>query len=187
MQKISRRRFVEQSAMLLGLAATGCSPLRILLNAYPEKFDREKPLVENMFRAFVVTVIPGAPWEDTNLIRIYSDDYYPFHRYCGFFAFNLAQGSANLCGNERFDQLSPAQRTAVIENGLRADGTVARLYGAAIFMAKVSFYGGIYNDEKGCPLIDFYGPQSAFGEGEKHYPQGAARLAREMTRDGNYD
>lgn len=183
MEKISRRRFVEQSAMLLGLAAAGCSPLRILLNAYPEKFDRDKSLVENMLRAFVVTVIPGAPWEDPNLIRIYSDDYYPFHRYCGFFAFNLAKGSANLCGNERFDQLLPAQRTAVIENGLRADGTVARLYGAAIFMATASFYGSIYDDEKGCPLIEFYGPQSVFDEDK----QSLMQLAREMTKDGNYD
>lgn len=152
-REILRRAVVKQTALLLGLAATGCSPLRILLNAYPEKFDREKPLVENMLRAFVVTVIPGAPWEDPNLIRIYSDDYYAFHRYCGFFVFDLAKRSTNLCGNERFDQLTHAQRKAVIENGLDADGTVARLYGAAIFIAQVSFYSGIYDDEKGNNIV----------------------------------
>ncbi|MGH7455398.1 MAG: hypothetical protein ACRENG_28855, partial [bacterium] len=171
---------------LTGFAATGCSPVRILLKAYPEKFDQDKQLVEKTLRAFVLTVVPGASLDDPNLIRIYSDDYYPFCRYCGFFVFDLAKRSAKLYGDERFDQFVLAQRTAVIETGLRADASVARLYRAAVFMAQVSFYGGIYEDEKGCPLIDFHGTQSAFGDEKMFYPQCTALLAREITRDGNY-
>lgn len=185
-RKISRLDFLKQISMLIGFVAVGCSPVRVLLKAYPKKFDADTLLVDQILRAFVVTVIPGAPDDDPNLTRIYSDEYYPFHSYCGFFVSDLSRRSADLYGDDRFDRLSAEQRTNVIEDGLRADATVARLYRAAIFMAQVSFYAGIYDDEKGCPLIDFHGSNSGFTLDEMCYPDCSSLLAHECTKYGNY-
>jgi len=183
---MSRRFFLGQISLAAATFAAGCTPVRILIKSYPKKFDKEDQLVDIILRAFVLTVIPGAPVDDENLTRIYSDTFYPFHKYCGFFVSDLSDRSKNLFGNDKFDQLSLKQRTAVIEDGLGADGTTARLYRGAILMAQISFYGGIYDDAKGCPLIDFQGANAGFEEEEMYYPNSSAWLAQEITRNGNY-
>lgn len=173
-------------ALFSGVVIAGCSPIRILLKDYPKKFDRNAELKDTTLRAFVATVIPGARDDDPNLARIYTDDYYPFHSYCAFFVSDLSRRSAELYGSERFDLLSRDQRTHVIDNGLQADATITRLYEGAILMAQVSFYGGIYDDDEGCPLIDFHGTNSGFTAEEMCYPDSSLHLAREETNGGNY-
>ena len=185
-RKVSRMHFVKQVSMLAGALFVGCSPVRILLKDYPKKFDTNEELADSFLRAFVATVIPGAPIDDPNLTRIYSDGYYPFHSYCGFFVSDLADRSADLYRNERFDHLTVEQRTKVIEDGLDANATTARLYTAAIYMAQASFYGGIYDDKKGCPSIDYHGGNSAFITDEMYYPDNSMFLAKQATKDGNY-
>jgi hypothetical protein len=185
-QKVTRLHFLKQISMLAGALFVGCTPARILLKDYSKKFDTDGELADSVLRAFVSTVIPGAPIDDPNLARIFSDEYYPFHSYCGFFVSDLADRSADLCGNERFDQLTLQERTRVIRDGLNQDSTTARLYTAAIYMAQASFYGGIYDADKGCPFIDFHGGTSAFGTDKKYYPNNARFLAKEATMDGNY-
>jgi len=183
---ISRRFFLGQVAAASATFVASCTPVRILIKSYPKKFDKEDQLVDIILRAFVLTVIPGAPVDDENLTRIYSDTFYPFHKYCGFFVSDLSDRSKNLFGNEKFDQLSLKQRTAVIEDGLGADGTTARLYRGAILMAQISFYGGIYDDDEGCPLIDFQGANGGFEKEEMCYPNSSSWLAKEITKNGNY-
>jgi hypothetical protein len=185
-RKVSRMHFVKQVSMLAGALFVGCSPVRILLKGYPKKFDTNEELSDSLLRAFVATVIPGAPLNELNLTRMYSDEYYPFHSYCGFFVSDLADRSKALYGNDRFDQLTLRQRTKVIEDGLDANATTARLYTAAIYMAQASFYGGIYDDEKGCPFIDYHGGNSAFITDEMYYPDNSMFLAKQATKDGNY-
>lgn len=183
---ISRRFFLGQVAAASAAFVAGCTPVRVLLKSYPQKFDKERQLIDTILRSFVVAVIPEATLDDENLTRIYSDTFYPFHKYCGFFVSDLSDRSKNLFGNEKFDQLSLKHRTAVIEDGLQADGTTARLYRGAILMAQISFYGGIYDDEKGCPLIEFEGTNQGFDQEEMCYVNSSAFLASEVTTDGNY-
>lgn len=185
-RKISRLDFVKQMALLSGAVLVGCSPLKIFFKAYPGKFDTDSALVDRILRAFVVTVIPGASFDQPDLVRIYTDEFYPFRNYCGFFAADLVQRSKELFGTEKFDELTLEQRTSVIQNGLEADSTLRQLYTGAIFMAQVSFYGSVYNDDRGCALIDFHGTNSGFTPDEMCYNNASLSLAKEITSTGNY-
>jgi len=183
---VSRKEFLKQVAVASGFFFAACSPLRVVFKAYPRKFEEDTALCDCVLRAFVTTVIPGAGSDEPNLARMFTDDYYPFHSFSGFFVADLSERSADLFGNERFDQLSLAQRTKVVEDGLNADATVQRLYRGAILIAQVSYYPGIYDDTKGCPLIDFHGANYGFTADEMYYPNYQALLAREATANGNY-
>ncbi|GEM_PF-1019258 len=183
---ISRLDFVNQLTLILGGVCAGCSPVKILLKCYPDKFKQQSSDMDDMLRAFVVTVIPGAPIDNEHLIRVFHDDYYPFSPYTGFFLSDLAQRSQELFQTEKFCELSLAQRTRVVQAGLKADATVARLYRGAILLAQVSFYAGIYDDEKGCPLVDFHGSNSGFSEDAMYYMNPVKLLACEATTTGNY-
>jgi hypothetical protein len=185
-RRISRVDFLKRLGLLAGVALAGCSPFKALFKAYPRRFDDDATLIDNMLRAFVVTVIPGAPIDDEHLVRIYADRYYPFYQHSGFFVSQLAQRSKDLFGSERFDCLTLEQRTRVVQDGLQADVTVGRLFRAAIFMAQISFYAGIYNDEGGCPLIDFEGSNNGFTPDEMCYANNRTYLVRELTSNGNY-
>lgn len=185
-QRISRADFLKRLGLLTGVALVGCSPMEILFKAYPKKFDDDTALVDRMLRTFVVTVLPGAPIDDEHLVRIFTDSYYPFYQHCGFFVSQLAQRSEDQFGTERFDLLTLEQRTCVVQDGLQADETVRRLFRAAIFMAQISFYAGIYDDERGCQLIDFEGSNNGFTPDEMYYANNQAYLARELTGNGNY-
>jgi len=184
-RRVSRLSFLKQLSVILGVAVSGCSPLRIFLKDYPRKCDDDPRLRESTLRSFVTTVIPGAAIDEPNLARIYSDPFYPFHPYCGFFVSDLAARSSDLFGTDEFSRLPPERRTAVIEDGLRADATTARLYRGAVLMAQASYFGGIYDDVKGCALIDFPGANRGFTEREMYYPNASLFLADEATVDGN--
>jgi hypothetical protein len=183
---IARRAMLQRCGLLAGFVVAGCAPLRLLLTTYPDQYDSDAALVEHTLRAFVTTVIPGAPMDDPNAIRIYFDTYYPLHPYRGFFVFDLSQRSRDLYSTARVDQLSDKQQTAVVEHGLASGLHISRLYRGAILLAQVSFYAGIYNDDQGCPLIDFPGANRGFAAHQMYYPHLAATLAQETTRDGNY-
>ncbi len=183
---ITRKAFVARISLLLGATLVGCTPAKILFKAYPSKFKDDPDLVEEYLRAFVVTVIPGAWIGDPNLVRIYTDEYYPFHTHCRFFVSDLASRSADLHGDERFHLLAPADRTRVIREGLRGDAIISRLYQAAVFMCQVSFFGSIYDDEGGCPLIGYPGTGRVYDPDEIYYRDPSPFLSHELTTNGNY-
>ena len=160
--------------------------MRILLDVYPERFVEDRKLIDKILRSFVATIIPGVPTGEPDLTKIYYDNYYPFYRFRSFFVFDLSKRSSELFGEEKFYELTLEQRTTVIENALSSDNDVARLYQGAILMAQASFYGGIYDDKKGCPLIDFQGENYGFTPDEMYYPNSSSFLALESTIDGNY-
>jgi hypothetical protein len=182
----SRKDFLKQLCLATGFLLASCSPLRIAFNIYPARFKDDPELCDGVLRSFVTTVIPGASQDEPDLTRMFYDEYYPFYEYTGFFASDLCQRATDLYGMERFDQLTLVQRTKVIEEGLRADSTVRRLYRGAILMAQVSFFAGIYDAEKGCPLIDFHGANTGFFPEEMYYADCRSMLAPELTADGNY-
>ena len=182
---INRLDFIKKLTFLTGVLITSCTPVRVLLKSYPDRYDDDERLKRKILDAFVLTVIPGADSDDPDLCRIYSDEYYSFHKFCGFFVSDLCSKSKDLFGTENFHQLSISQRTKVIQAGLEDDATTAKLYAGAIYMAQVSYYSCIYNDEKAVELIDFHG-NYGFMEAEKNYKNCTSYLANEITLTGNY-
>lgn len=183
-KEISRRDVLRTLGLITaGVAVSACTPLRILTQAYPEGFKQGGDKVERVLRAFVLTVIPGAPADSPDLVRAYFDRAYPFARYSGFFAADLCDRASVLSGDDRFWALDLRQRTAVVRDGLSADGTTRKLYGGAAFLAQVSFYGGIYDDDTGCPLIDFPG---RYRGDAVSYDDAQRFLPAALTHAGNY-
>ena len=183
-QSVSRREAVRSlGLMAAGLAAGACAPLRILTRSFPAEFKHRPDVVDRVLRAFVSTVIPGADPDAADLTRAYTDPHYPFARYAAFFASDLTRRAHDRFGEHAFDRLTINQRTVVIRDGLAADGTTRKLYGGAIFLAQVSFYGGIYDDDTGCPLIDFPG---RYRGDAVSYDDAQRFLPGALTHTGNY-
>ena len=185
-ESISRREVLGRLAFLVaGAATTACTPLRVVLHMYPEEFDTQPDLVQRVLGAFLETVVPGAPSDDPNLARAYLDPDFPLAKYAGYLASDLCKRSKRMFANPNFETLTGAQRAAVVENALRADGTTARLYNGAIYLGQVAFYAGIYDDDRGCPLIGFEGRYRFRGLEATSYPHPERYLARAITVDGN--
>lgn len=183
---ISRAEFLKRIGLAAaGLATAGCTPLRIVLNDYDRRFD-ERAVTDRVLRAFVTAVIPGAPVDAPDLVRVYSDDAYPFAPYAAFFASDLCARARRLTGSRDFVGLDLESRTRVIQNGLEADAVTQRLYRGAVLLAQVSFYAGIYADDAGCPLIDFPGQGRLVARAEQTYADRARFWTEALTSDGNF-
>jgi hypothetical protein len=168
-----------------GAVLGGCDTLRVVFRAYPREFDLHPDLSETVLKAYVSTVVPGAPIDNPNLARIYFDEDFPFAPYSAFLASDLCDRSEEQFGVGRFDRLSEGQRAEILRAALRQGGTTGRLYTGAIFLAQVSFYAGIYDDEAGCELICFPGRNSGPAAGDLSYPNPESYLARTATTGGS--
>ena len=82
-------------------------------HSYPRDFKHAPELVDRILRAFVSTVVPGAP-ESPNVARAYPDEGLPFASYAEFFAADLCRRSSDMFGTDEFDQLTARERTAVL-------------------------------------------------------------------------
>ncbi|MGH7568020.1 MAG: hypothetical protein ACREL9_03470 [Gemmatimonadales bacterium] len=180
---LSRREALKRLSWLAAGWAAGCTPVRIVLKAIPEAFE-DPALAERVLVAFVTTVVPGVPADDPNLTRVFGDPFYPFAGYGAFFASDLCR-RATKCFGAAFDRLTAEQRTAVIQHGLHADATTKKLYTGAVFLAQIAVYGGIYDAERGSPLIDFEGSYRFRGRRFYTYPDPERFLARALTPTGN--
>jgi hypothetical protein len=185
-ERLSRRAVLKRLGLAAAGLAFGCTPFRIVLRVYPSDFDDDGALVDRVMRAFVTTVVPGAPVDSPNLTRVFADEWFPFASYRSFFASDLCRRSLERHGTSRFETLSPAQRTQVVHSGLSADSTTRKLYNGAIFLAQLSCYAGIYDDDAGCALISFEGRFRVVPLEDQTYPNPEDFLPRERTADGNY-
>ena len=161
------------------------SAVRMLLDLYPRRFRADADLRDRLLRAFVLTVIPGADHDSPNLVRMYHDTDYPFYPYAGYLVHDLARRSMHLFGTETFDLLDSGERTIVLEDALASDETTSRLYRGALLIAQVSYFAGVYDPDRGCPMIDFPGRNQGFTPAELSYPDSARFLGVESTKDGN--
>jgi hypothetical protein len=177
---MTRREFAARLAILGGALVSGCSAVRAVLHSYPSRYDTDAALRDRVLRAFVTTVIPGAPEDDPNLARVFTDRAFPFHEHAGFFVNELCVRS----GGERFDLLDPRGRTRVVVGAMRGDAVVARLVRGAVYLAQAAYYGGIY-EPGGCALIDVPGP-TLFSRDELFYADAGRYRAAERTTDGNH-
>jgi hypothetical protein len=180
---IARREALRRLGVLTAGLASACTPLRIVLHDYPSAFDGEEAS-DRVLRAFVLTVIPEAEAGDPNVLRAFRDPDLRFAPYRGFFVSDLCQRSAARTG-QSFDRLSQAERLAVVQEGLAADATTQRLYTGAILVVQASYYGGIYDDKRGCALIDFEGTYRFRGLAAVTYSDPERFLSWALTADGN--
>ncbi len=181
---IARREALRRLGLVAAGLASACAPLRIVLHDYPAAFDGEEPS-QRVLRAFVLTVIPEADAHDPNLLRAFHDPALRFAPFRGFFVSDLCQRSAARTGVAAFERLNQAERLAVVQDGLAADATTQRLYNGAILVAQASYYGGIYDDKRGCALIDFEGAYQFRGLAAVTYPDPERFLSWPVTADGN--
>lgn len=180
--QFTRRQVAAYAAMLLG--SLSCTSVRMLLDAYPQRYDRDEDLVDDALRAFVTTVIPSAPLDDPNLVRVFGDPEFPFHSHRGYFIYDLCSRSRKLAGMELSTEVPLRVRTRLVQKALEDGGLTEQLYRGAIYLAQAAFYGGIY-EPGGCALIDFPGPNHGFSRDELYYEDAERYLAREITTDGN--
>jgi hypothetical protein len=185
MQPVSRRQALRQFTLITAGLAVACTPLRVLTHAYPAAFDDDAELLDEVLRGFVAVVIPGAPSNDPDLVRAFSDRELPFARYTPFFAADLCRRARARFGRS-FHHLQVDQRAAIIRDGLAADGTTRKLYGSAIVLAEVAFYAGIYDPKKGCALIGFEGSERWHPLTDITHPDAARFLPAALTIDGNH-
>jgi len=183
---IARHVTRREALRALGVATistlAGCTPARIVLGAYPKEFKRDTGLDDRVLVAFVTTVIPGITADNPDLVRAFGDRRFAFARYRGYFASDLCRRARKRHGGS-FQDLELDARTDVIRSALAADGTTRRLYTGAIFLAQVSVYGGIYDDDRGVPFIDYDG---RFRPGGRYsYADPQSFLPPAMTADGN--
>jgi hypothetical protein len=181
---ISRRQVLRRLGVIAAGLAAACTPVRVLLNAYPEAFDHDPALLDRVLRAFAITVIPGAPADDPDLTRAFTDADYPFAPYAAFFAADLDR-RAKARFAAPFAALQPAARATIVTAGLDADATSRKLYSGAISLVQIAFYAGIYDGKKGCPLIGFEGGYHWHPLAEITHPDPARFLAEALTPDGN--
>jgi hypothetical protein len=181
---ITRAEFLRIAAVSLGAAAAACTPLRIAAHAYPDRYDEDRRVIDQVLRAFVDVVIPGVPPNDPNLVKAFGDPNFPFHKLRGFFVSDL-NARARKRFRRGFQALTRSDRTAIVERGLRSDAITARIYRGAVFLAQVSFYAGIYDEMRGCPLIGFHGASGVRMNQAAGGPADRGLLALERTADGN--
>jgi hypothetical protein len=160
--------------------------MRVVFRALPESLGSERGADQRVLRAFVTTVVPGVDPADPHLIHHFSDEFYAFAPFRDYFAEDLRNRTERRF-RTTFDSASSAQRTAVVQEGLREVVPATRkLYTGAVFLTQVAIFGAIYDDAGGCPLIGFEGPYRFRGIAATSFPDPESFLARPATPDGNY-
>lgn len=167
-----------------GLVFTACAPVRLALRLAPAEFTASGDRTEAVLRAFVCTVVPGAPTDDPDLTRAYGDPALPFAPYRACFAADLCRRAADRFPGRAFDGLDAPERTAVVQSGLHADVVTRKLYTGAVLLAQLAVYAGMHHD-RGSSLIGFDGWGPPRHGDELTYPDPARFLARAVTADGN--
>lgn len=183
---ISRRAALKNLAVLAAAGVgAACTPLRMGLRLAPGGFDDDKALVDRVLRGFATAVVTGASADHPNLVRHFYDDDYPLAKYRGYLAADLCQESVDRFGTPAFDRLPLAHRTKIIESKLARGGVTRRLYGGAIYLTQIACYAGIYDPDRGSPLIDFDGRCRNPSVADSTYPMPHRFLSHETTPDGN--
>ncbi len=159
--------------------------IQMVLRIFPRKYCNDNQLKDKILRAFVTTIIPGSDINDQNLVKMYEDNFYPFSNYCGYFVFDLNRRGKTLYSGRDFWKLTLPEKTRVVQYALSGRELTRRLYKGAILMAQVSFYGAVYNEGRGVPLINFPGENDGYSNRESTYDFGCSLFDNELTANGH--
>ena len=183
---ISRRHFTKGLIFSIGSILAGCTPVKIILKAYPKAFRTNRSLQEDMLRLFALTIVPGADLSDPKSTNIYFDTYYPFAEYVPFFLSDVNSRANADFGGRPFTLLSQGEREKLILDAIqKGDAVTRKLYLGAIYMTRANVYAGIYNDNVGCPHIGFHGTSQEFKGSEMYYPNANEYFAHSTSYSGN--
>jgi len=182
----SRRQALRLLSAGLGTLATGCTPIRVLLNDAPAPFHDDDAVAEPVLRAFVATVVPGVTADRPGAARVFFDSYYPLAAHRAWLAADLVT-RARRRFHRSFIQLAEPQRADIIASGLNAGGVTARVYTGAVFLAQIAVYGGLVEADGSCPVIGFAGPAGLVPPAQQSYPDPARFLPDARTRTGHPD
>lgn len=186
MKTRNRRLFIKEMSLAFAMISTGCSSIAKIVMQYPEEFDSNLGIIEESLKAFSTTIIPGADINDPDLIRAFSDPYYPFLQIRGYFVYTLSRLSNKYFSKQKFFDLKENQRIQLVTKVLKSGGRKRQLFKAAIALVQISYYAGIYDARKGCLLIDYHGMNYGYRPEEMFYDDYYNHLAREETTNGNY-
>lgn len=177
--KVSRRTLVKGLAFLAAGTVIGCTPINILFSNKEDKMGQTGKIL----RAFMQTIVPGAPTEHQNITHVFYDDFYRFSKYRKVFTEDLCRRSKKIFGIHRFEMLSFQKRTEVVKNGLEKPGVIGRLYSGAIYITQITVYTACYDKKGICDLIDF---KANYDFEVPVYPDTEKYLGCALTSDGNY-
>ena len=190
MENISRRQALRRVGVLgagLGVTlAAGCTPLKIVLHAYPRRFDEDPLLVDRMLAALAETILPDTGQDPNELARPLRDERYELAEYRNYLASDLSDRSRRLYGTRSFEALGLPERERIVRDALSGDGITCKLYSGAIFLTQIAFFAGIYDDQEGCPLIEFDGQYRLRPLDELTYPDPHTYLTDAMTVSGSH-
>lgn len=183
-ETLDRRRLIALLAVATaGLAAPGCIPLDRLLSRYRSMLGDDPELETSIYRGLVDAVVPGldaGTLDSPNLTRVFFDEDLPFAPYHLDLSAHLCKSARRHFDDWRFDELNPAERRQVVRLGLNGGRLVGRLYAAGVFITQVATYAGIYDDDRGCAMIEYPGRNQLLNWGRMCYQD----LRVSYTSDG---
>ncbi len=175
----TRRQAIRQIAIIgAGLTVAGIATGCLSDGAIGDQLEHGDKLI----RAFMETVVPGAPVQHPDITTAFRDKMYGFSKYRWLFNFDLRSRACKLFGTLNFHKLEIHERKRVIENALRTDGKMKRLYSGAIQIAQLTVYTGFYCEPERCEMINF---DAGFKGGITSYPNTNQFFGRSMTLNGN--
>jgi hypothetical protein len=175
----TRREAIQQMAIIgVGLAATGAASGCMVDGASGDQIEHTDKLI----RAFIETVVPDAPVQHPDITLAFRDELYGFTKYRWLFNFDLRKRACKLFGTLNFHKLEILERQRVIEDALRTNGKMKRLYSGAIQLAQLTVYTGFYCEPERCEIIQF---DAGFMGGITSYPNPGQFFGRSMTVSGN--
>jgi len=183
---ISRRAALARlGAIACGVAAAGCAPATIVGRAlYPESVALDGDTVTRMLAGLVAVVIPE-PAAAPAIVRRLADPVLRFADYRSALAADLMRRSLQRSGTDRFDRLSVAQRRVIVQDGIDGGAVSARLYVRVVFLARIVFFCGLWNERGACDFIGYEGAFVYPGAEALTWPEPERFLPAAITADGN--
>jgi len=184
---LSRRRalgwMVAAAALPLasGSGMIGCSTMRLAGGLLPGAARGARRRADAVLGAFCRTVVPVAPGQEAPVMRVYDDATFPLARRVPLLVRDLDARA----GERGFDRLSAAEQRRIVVAGTEARGPIGRIYRGAVLLTQAAFYASIYDDEAGCPAIDWPGAGALPEPEELTYPHPEAFLGSASGADGN--
>lgn len=182
---LGRRAALKRLAgAALAVCTAGCSRGMLLGMLYPEAGALAEDDVSASLTAFVDTVVPGVT-RPARIAALMQDPGLPFAEFGRPMAADLARRAALLGGSARFEDLTRAQRTALVREAIEGGGVSARICNGAVLFAQAAVYGGLASDDGSCGITGFEGPFRFRGYAEQTYPDPERFLPPPTSSDGN--